>query len=369
MGMESEGASSVPHATGSARPIVVATDQLQDLFVHAALGADLRVRLLSQRGREAQTQALRNQDYAVLRSVDGGRSLAFCVCDGVGSSYRGDFAAAYLAVRLVRWLAALPPPAAAASSAAREGEAALHARLSAELLAWSRAGQEELRRLAFPPATGVLVREVLEELREGYGSETVFLAGRVDRLDGPDSGERAAAAAGDAGASGGKGDPPAAVKGVCPGGRMRLVFCRAGNITAQLFGTPDHPEPLSLSTPGDDRDRWSTARHLRGSLQVATADTAGLSRLIVHTDGIDSLSTSLATFSDEALQGHVRRLRDLPGSDDVTILDLRWDHAAPNLARDTDDEAHDIMGTTGAVDGAADERGPGAERARARSPQ
>jgi hypothetical protein len=147
-----------------------------------------------------------------------------------------------------------------------------------------------------------------------------------------------------------------------------------GNITAQLFGAPDHPESLSLSSHGDDRDRWSTVRYLRGALQVATAATSGLSRLIVHTDGIDSLSDSLATLSDEALQEQVRRLRELPGSDDVTILDLRWDRIAPHHAGDMGDEAHEeaheeahaIMGTTGTV-GAADEREGTARSARERA--
>src|SRR5262249_11605913 len=150
-----------------------------------------------------------------LRSVDSGRSLAFCVCDGVGSSYRGDFAATYLAVRLVRWLAALPPPNPPGEEDARRDEAWLHARLSAELLMWSRVGQEELRRLTLPPAAGALVREVLEEMREEYGSEAVFLAGRVDRMDDPDDVSAHVAAdvgeAGDEAEKASKDDDPDAV--------------------------------------------------------------------------------------------------------------------------------------------------------------
>jgi hypothetical protein len=297
--------------------MLLATDQMRDTFVEAALGPRAQVRLLTQRAGEAQTQALPNQDYALLRSIESGRSLSFCVCDGVGSSYKGDFAAAFLAGRLVDWLAALPPPPPAPPDEAPADEApadearwdtpALHTRLATALLAWSHAGQEELRRVALPAGANGLVREVLEELREEYGSETVFLAGRADRAD--------------------------------PSGATHLLFCWMGNVTAQVFGATGRIAGLCVAD--DDRNRWSTARRLRGALQVVSGTVPALQRLIVHTDGADSLGSSLAALADGELRERIQQVRESAASDDITILDVRWDHPSHDKAAHR--IAHGIM--------------------------
>src|SRR5579872_1879110 len=86
------------------RRILLVSDQSRDRLVRGSLGEGVTARLLYQRCREARTQNLPGQDYARALSAPAGNTLAFCVCDGVGSSYKGDFAAAFLAERLVDWL-------------------------------------------------------------------------------------------------------------------------------------------------------------------------------------------------------------------------------------------------------------------------
>ncbi len=47
-------------------------------------------------------------------------------------------------------------------------------------------------------------------------------------------------------------------------------------------------------------------------------------RLLVYTDGASRLSATLADLDDNALQMQARALRELPGADDLTILDIAW---------------------------------------------
>src|SRR5215813_12451163 len=84
--------------------LLLETNQRKDTFIRTQLADNVSVRLFSMRCQEAQTQTLLNQDYACLVSQQDASSLCFCVCDGVGSSYRGDFAAHYLASHLLAWL-------------------------------------------------------------------------------------------------------------------------------------------------------------------------------------------------------------------------------------------------------------------------
>ena len=169
-----------------------------------------------------------------------------------------------------------------------------------------------LFRSAIAPTTDALVREVLEDLRDVFGSEAVFLAGRVDRIAATDP--IAGTASDDPSAR-----PPDHGQAMA---QAQLLFCWMGNVTAQVFGEPCDGEPLRI--PRDDRNRWSTARRLQGTLQVASGVMTSLDRLIVHTDGADSLSSSITTLSDSALQERAQQLLASPGSDDITILDVQW---------------------------------------------
>lgn len=301
------------------RVVRLASDPARDTFVRLALGPGVVVRLLSQRCQEATAQGLPNQDYSVLLSRREGASLAFCVCDGVGSSYKGDFAAAYLAARLVDCLAALPsmmmggdqttPPSVV--TGARNCER-LREYLLAQLAAWAHSGQEELRTLAMPADVDPLVGEVLAELRDGTGSEAVFLAGRVEF------------------AAEGEGSPNASSSGARPavpwnGQSAHLALCWMGNVTAQVYSAPDRQEPLC--TPSDDRNRWSTARGARGRLEVACATLPELHRLVVHTDGAESFGASIAGLADRALAARAGQQHASPRDDDLTMLDICWDAA------------------------------------------
>lgn len=267
----------------------VASDPLYDHFIHLAPAPSVSGRLLYARSREAHARSLPGQDYALVSGRADGSSVTFCVADGVGSSYYGGFAASYLSRRLVPWLQALahiPPECADICSM-----------LTAELDEWAAAGQRDLPPVPETVEGGALVREVLEGLRDEYGSETVFLAGRLDLGDNATDGA-----------------------GVAP--EVTLLLCWMGNVTATLYHRATARSQV-VAADGDDA-RWSTGRHLRGALRMVTYQVDAFDRLIVHTDGAASLSSHIDTLPDDALQRRAAGLRGLPASDDLTILDLVW---------------------------------------------
>jgi len=279
---------------------VLESDQGADTFVQHSLGQTILARLLSFRCQEAQSQVLPCQDYARVLSNQQGSSISFCVCDGVGSSYKGNFAAQYLATSLVDWLqkwSLLPHKSSRLIKA-------LHPRLDQ----WAREAQETLVCFETPTDIPALVREVLEELRTTHGSETVFFCGRIDTvapLALQNTKERSLFV---------RPKPP----------RFKALFCWMGNVSARLY-LPDRPL-LELSDSHNDSNRWSTVRGRRGSLSLQTLAFDSIDRLLIYTDGLAAMSDTLADLNDEALQEQARALLLSPTSDDMTVLDIQWLH-------------------------------------------
>ena len=319
-----------PRGPGSTATATAATtlrsEPLRDGFATAALGQRAIAHLFWQRCAEAHAQGAPSQDYALLRSAGEGGAICFCVADGVGSSYRGDFAAQYLATRLTSWLERLPPlPLPPPETVAAD---ALAGELRSHLAAWCLAAQAMLRRLPFAAETPALVREVLEELRESYGSEAVFLAGRLEVLA---ASTVARETAGEAPSMHQESQVPHVPS-------VRALLCWMGNVAAQAAGTTGESDESGV--PGaagawqtlngdDDRARWSSARGLRGALSVRLLTFPLPCRLLVYTDGAAALPRERLTAPGAALEASARELLARPTSDDITILDLQC--LAPEL--------------------------------------
>lgn len=269
---------------------ILETDQVIDSFTRAELASSTIARLLSFRCREAREQSLPNQDYAMVSYRKDGSALSFCVCDGVSSSYKGDFAACCLASYLVKWLQELPIQA--------ERPARLEAVLEGQLNRLALAAQGQLMKLEKPTDVPDLVREVLDDLCQNYGSETVFFCGRLDYAVG-------------------KAEQPAQLKDG--------FFCWMGNVTARLF--IDSQQYILLGEKTDKNGRWSTRHGCRGELHTWSRSLATLERLTVHTDGLDELGEALVTLDDNTLLARVQQLLELPDSDDMTAFDLFWQTA------------------------------------------
>lgn len=270
---------------------VLETDQMIDSITRAEVASSIVARLLSFRCREAQEQTLPNQDYAKVSYRKDGSSLSFCVCDGVSSSYKGDFAACCLAEYLVKWLQELPD--------LEEKSVRLRTALQMQLNQLAIAAQVQLSKLAVQQDVPQLVREVLEELCETYGSETVFFCGRLDYEASDDQ------------------------KQVL---LKDAFFCWMGNVTGRLF--VDAKQYILLGEKTDKSGRWSTRHGCRGALHTWKQSLPALERLTVHTDGLDNIGEQLSTLDDDAWLTRVHQLLTFPTSDDMTALDLAWEPVA-----------------------------------------
>lgn len=269
---------------------VIESDQHADTFLSRSLEKGVHVRLCSVRCQESQIENAPNQDYARVVFTPGESSLSFCVCDGVGGSYLGDFAARYLAICLTGALLDLPKIPHNPSRTA--------AALRKSLRNWATAAQKELRSLSLPPALSSLQSEILEEQRDQYGSATVFFCGRVDYLC-----------------------SPATQKGA---DSLQALFCWMGNVTARAFLSPFVHVSQGLGDKGNDRNRWSTLLGQQGMLSMRTCELSRTKPLIIHTDGLDELEYQLAHLNDDQLQMQIQRLLRLPSNDDMTLLEFRW---------------------------------------------
>lgn len=276
--------------SGEAGLRILESDQQTDTFVSATVNGQVAVRLCSVRCQESQMDRAPNQDYARVVFAPQGNALSFCVCDGVGGSYLGDFAARYLAVRMTDFLLSLP-------GVPRDPrKTAIVVRKN--LKTWAMEAQNELSLLGLPTAVPSLEREILEEQRNQHGSATVFFCGRIDY------------------ASAGQPRSPQVIP---------ALFCWMGNVTARVFATPGVCQ--QLGDQDNDRNRWSTLLGQQGILTIRVSALSRSEPLVIHTDGLDALGHQLAQLDDPQLQTRIWQLLQMPSNDDMTVLDLRWAEA------------------------------------------
>lgn len=272
---------------GEAGLRVLESDQQTDTFISTAVDGQIAVRLCSVRCQESQVDAAPNQDYARVVFAPQGNALSFCVCDGVGGSYLGNFAARYLAVHLTDFLLALP-------GVPRDPRKTAIA-VRKQLKTWAMEAQNELSLFGLPGSLPSLEREILEEQRSQHGSATVFFCGRIDY---------------------------ASIGAARSLQVIPALFCWMGNVTARVFSTPGVCQ--QLGDQDNDRNRWSTLFGQQGILTIRVSALSRSEPLVVHTDGLDVLGHQLAQLDDQQLQARIWQLLQMASNDDMTVLDLRW---------------------------------------------
>lgn len=266
---------------------VIESDQLTDSFASASVDGWVAVRLCSVRCQESQLGTAPNQDYARVVFAENGSSLSFCVCDGVGGSYLGNFAARYLAVRLTDYLLTLP--------AIPRNPRKVALALRKQLKLWAKEAQAELHMMALPRPASSLEREILVEQRDQHGSATVFFGGRVDNVS---------------------------IQEARFPQTLSALFCWMGNVTARVLSAPNTHH--QLGDQNNDRNRWSTLHGQQGLLTIRVNALSKSEPLVIHTDGLDALGSQIAQLDDRQLQKRIWQLLPLPASDDMTVLELRW---------------------------------------------
>jgi hypothetical protein len=230
------------------------------------------VRYLLDRSSDEAAPAESSQDYLVIQSTPG--ALCFAVTDGVGSSFRGELAAQLLATRLVDMLTKLPAVP-AESRMADELTRGLHD-LTAEV-------RDKIRRMPIPAGVSGVVQSVLAEQRE-YGSEAMFVCGRIDVQDGRST---------------------------------RVGVAWLGDCYLRVV-TGSRDRPLTGATA----DRWSSDRGPRGQVRAWTGDAPDVRRIIGCTDGLLPELDSVIRLPDDDLDDRLAALSRRPDSDDIALVDI-----------------------------------------------
>lgn len=230
------------------------------------------------RAMESLVQGEKGQDFVGVH-MDG-NSCNFVLCDGVGQSYQGDFAARFLGNTLLDWL-----------GTTREWSSAAFTSFMQEITV---SASEQLKQLTPPGEVPALLREVLED-KQRLGSQTMYICGRIEL---PTARKR-------------QGRIWMAWQG-----DSRLRFWKNDVEISEYF----HATMLT-------NERWSTLTGpVGGSPHVyQTRLEYGLPmRLQLYTDGLDDLDPIRQLLPDEQIQ----ILLDAPHTggleDDAAFLELQW---------------------------------------------
>ncbi len=245
--------------------------------------------------RSADTRAENEtgQDYLIFRA--DANAAVFVVCDGVSQSFVGDLAARFLGNALSGWLLDSLPGG--------MDVGVMGGAISTYLQALIPPARAEVQAYRLPADVPPLVREVLEQKR-AYGSEAVFVGGRIDR----------------------------------PGGRFpegRVVLIWMGDSRLRLFG-PTVDQSVDLGGVFKTEQRWSTERGVvNGEPQVFVSTlldhgTEKFSRLLAYTDGFSSLDAYPQPVSNRGVQNLMVEAGKSATSDDIAFLEL-WLKPMPDL--------------------------------------
>lgn len=248
----------------------------RDVIRHMRFTHDTELLIVHWRGQE--TRQLRSLNQDVIRMEIADHSLVAVVCDGVSSSLHGHLAATWLADALVAYLGE--------SSNVRQPDQlsdSLHLYLNDLATRSHPAVVREVARekLGELPLVNIVRRETLQS----QGSASMFFAVRIDRS---------------------LTDPS-----------MASLYCLwLGNTIACCYSR--HAVISSFGDVRDEHPRWSTARGISGTIQVAHLLDVPLKRLWIATDGAANLPPH-RQFGDDALRTYLQGVHD-----DCSILDIHW---------------------------------------------
>jgi hypothetical protein len=211
------------------------------------------------------------QDYVAFRH-DAAR-VTFAVCDGVGQSFMGDLAARILGDGLVTWLWKAKRPSDAVVFADQVMEA---------LNALTDEGERQVQAFELPPHLPPLIVQALENQR-AYGSESMFVAGRIEL--GHKVPWIALAWLGDS--------PVAAI-----------------DIKGQL---------VDLGPQGHTSERWNALTGVKGQIHSWVGDAEDVARVMGYSDGLGLAHPP----TDDDLVQLEALWQTNPPADDASLFDVR----------------------------------------------
>lgn len=230
------------------------------------------IRYLYSRSADSVEQHTSGQDFLAFRYDD--KRVTFALCDGVSQSFMGELAARFVGDRLIAWLWEYSGP----SDPVAFGTAA-------QLYLNRLPGEAEhmIAQHPLPDDLPDLTREALESQR-AYGSEAMFVAGRTDLKT------------------------------------NQVILCWLGDSTIRALD-PDG-QIVNTGSDGTTAERWSSSQGVKGKVHAWRGSTQEISRLVAHSDGIETTTVIDALGTHGLLQQQVNKLQGQPSSDDVSMLDL-----------------------------------------------
>jgi hypothetical protein len=232
------------------------------------------IRYLYSRSADSVAQETSGQDYLAFRYDD--QRVTFALCDGVSQSFMGEIAARFLGDRLVDWLWKYEGPSDPVAFGLAVQMFLNHLQPEADTLISQHSLPDDL-----PPLT----REALEAQR-AYGSEAMFVAGRTDLSPGQD----------------------------------RVLLCWLGDSILKPLDTGG--QAVDIGPAGTTAERWSSTKGIKGRVHAWRGNTRQVTRLVAHSDGIDTETVMGALGTHGLLQQAVDRLKKHPPTDDVSLLDV-----------------------------------------------
>lgn len=230
-------------------------------------------------GRAAETvnQGDTGQDFAAVRL--NGNVCNFVLCDGVGMSYLGDFAARFLGNSLLDWLETTSVPSA-------EGIEKLLQDLTIP-------ASEQLEKLQPLDNSPLLLREVLMEKRS-RGSQAMYVCGQII-LSGASR-------------------------------RSRVWIAWQGDSRIRLWRNGQE-QSATFQKYCRTNERWSTREGtVGGKPHIFEAKMSGSEnvRLQLYTDGLNDLDAIQAYIPDEQIQVLLDSRHTGGLEDDAAFIELEW---------------------------------------------
>ncbi len=270
----------------STEPKIVKIEQINDVIPQQTVSTrHATITYLYTRSNESRTHNTEGQDYLTFSHNE--YAVSFAVCDGVGQSFCGNLAAKFLGDELVRWLD---------KTKLGLDESGQAQQLTGLLKELTTPGQEKIQTYPLPEDTPPLVQQALEGQR-GYGSETMFVCGRLEFSP----------------------DPMDLRK---PG---RLFLYWLGDTEVQVFDRKDRP--INIGAEWTTQERWSTTKGIKGanSVHVWGSRLDEISHIIIYSDGLASVADQLYELvkTPKRLQEQVEELYNAPESDDISLIDIQ----------------------------------------------
>lgn len=211
------------------------------------------------------------QDYLTFKYSHD--NLTFAVCDGVGQSFMGDLAARLVGDHLVSWLWDIDRP---------KSSKRLEEDIKKSLNHLTQTGAKETNTFQLPPDLPLMLVQALE-LQRQYGSETMFVAGRLALRE----------------------------------SEGWIVLCWLGD--AAVAAVDINGELVNLGPQGHTSERWNATTGVKGNLHAWVGSADHVARVAGYTDGFEVAHAP----TDAQLADLVQKWKDSPPSDDATLFDLR----------------------------------------------